>query len=75
MCGGIAERMVTDAEVARRLGTSREQVWQLMTRSDFPAPLGHISSGSSQPREVPFWRWADVSAWACENGHAPLRMP
>jgi predicted DNA-binding transcriptional regulator AlpA len=75
MCGGIGERLVTDAEVARRLGTSREQVWQLMARSDFPAPLGHIDSRSSDPRQVPFWRWTDVSAWACESGHAPHRIP
>jgi predicted DNA-binding transcriptional regulator AlpA len=75
MCGGIADRLVTDAEVARRLGTTREQVRQLMTRSDFPAPLGHIASGSSSPREVPFWRWTEVSAWACASGHELVRRP
>jgi predicted DNA-binding transcriptional regulator AlpA len=73
MCGGFSERLVTDAEVARRLGTTREQVWELMTRSDFPEPLGHIDSRSADPRSVPFWRWSDVDAWACEGGHTTSR--
>lgn len=70
MCGGFSERLVTDAEVARRLGTSRAQVRELMARADFPPPLGHIDSRSAQPQAVPFWRWSDVDAWACASGLA-----
>jgi predicted DNA-binding transcriptional regulator AlpA len=75
MCGGIIDRLVTDAEVARRLGTSRDEVRQLMSRTDFPQPLGHIDSGSANPRDVPFWRWSDVSAWACATGHESHARP
>jgi predicted DNA-binding transcriptional regulator AlpA len=75
MCGGIIDRLVTDAEVARRLGTSRDHVQQLMSRTDFPTPLGHIDSGSATSREVPFWRWSEVNAWACETGHLAHREP
>ena len=75
MCGGVADRLVTDAEVARRLGISREHVRELMSRADFPAPLGHIDSRSPDPREVPFWRWSDVDAWACASGHARATRP
>ena len=64
--------MVTDAEIARRLGTSREQVGHLASRSDFPAPVGLIDSGTPQARSVPFWRWSDVDHWACHSGHTPL---
>ena len=32
-----------------------------------------IDSRSHESRKVPFWRWADVDAWACESGHASLR--
>ncbi len=75
MCGGIGEKLVTDVEVARRLGTSLEHVGQLMARGDFPAPLGHMDSGSVRSRNVPFWRWTDVNAWACETGHAVPSRP
>ena len=71
MCGGFGERLVTDAEVARRLGTSRDTVRELMARADFPRPLGHIDSRSADPQAVPFWRWCDVASWARERGHAP----
>ena len=64
---------VTDAEVTRRLGTSREEVGRMITQSGFPEPLGMIDSRSPESRNVPFWRWADVDAWACDGGHAPLR--
>ena len=73
MCGGVGDKLVTDAEVARRLGTSREEVGRMMTQGGFPEPLGLIDSRSHASRKVPFWRWADVDAWACESGHASLR--
>ena len=41
MCGGVGDKLVTDAEVARRLGTSREEVGRMMTQGGFPEPLGH----------------------------------
>lgn len=71
MCGGCcqaAQRLVTDAEVARRLGVPRAQVPELVGRPGFPASLGEIESSSPPVRRVPFWLWSDVKRWAEESG-------
>jgi len=56
------EDLVTMAEIARRLGRSRESV-RLLIGGDrgpggFPAPVSRIRSRS------PLWQWTDVSIWA-----------
>ncbi len=54
--------LVTAAEIAQRLGRSRESVRLLIAgkrgRSQFPAPVSHLRSRNR------LWRWADVAAWA-----------
>ena len=55
------EELVTGAEVARRLGSSRERVRQLAERDDFPRPIGRVGVAI-------VWRWPDVKAWASRSG-------
>lgn len=57
MCCGGLERIVTDAQVARRLGVPRERVRELARRRDFPRSVGRID-------DVPLWRWSEVQRWA-----------
>jgi len=56
------EDLVTMAEIADRLGRSRESVRLLVGGErgpgGFPAPVSHLRSRSR------LWRWADVAAWA-----------
>jgi hypothetical protein len=59
-CGGF-DRLVTDAQVARRLDVPREHVAELARRPDFPRALGRIE-------HAPLWRWRDVQIWARRNG-------
>jgi hypothetical protein len=55
---------VTAAEIARRLGRSRESVrlWILGERGPggFPAPVSNVK------RRSPVWRWSDVATWCAE---------
>ncbi|MDQ3209955.1 MAG: hypothetical protein M3Q20_02075, partial [Actinomycetota bacterium] len=56
------EDLVTMAEIARRLGRSREGVRLLITGErgpgSFPPAVSRVRSRS------PLWRWVDVAAWA-----------
>lgn len=58
--------LVTIAEIAGRLGRTRESVRLLVTGArgpgDFPAPLTHLRTRSR------LWRWSDVAAWASQLG-------
>lgn len=56
MTTGVLDELVTGAEVARRLGLSRERVRQLAQRDDFPRPLGRVGNAI-------VWRWPDVDEW------------
>jgi len=53
--------MVTAAEIAERLGRSRESVRLLIAgkrgAGDFPAPVSHLR------QRTRLWRWSDVIAW------------
>jgi hypothetical protein len=55
------DEFVTMAEIARRLGVTREGVrkWVLGTRGPgrFPVPVGNLR------RQSPIWRWTDVVRW------------
>jgi hypothetical protein len=59
------DELVTMAEIARRLGRSRESVRQLVTGErgpgHFPPPVANLTQKS------PIWRWADVEPWFREN--------
>lgn len=59
--GGRAE-VVSGAEIARRLGVSRERVRQLAEEPGrFPAPIG--MTGKSRA-----WRWGDIADWTSGGG-------
>lgn len=48
-------------EIARLLGVSRQRVFQLASRPDFPAPVARLHMGS-------VWALDDVKAWAEVDG-------
>jgi predicted DNA-binding transcriptional regulator AlpA len=49
------------AEIRKRLGgISRQRVWQLTTRSDFPEPYDVLGQGK-------VWRKNDVEEWIAEK--------
>lgn len=54
--------LVTMAEIAERLGRTRESVRLIVSgergKGDFPAPLSHLRSRSR------LWRWSEVAEWA-----------
>lgn len=54
--------LVTMAEIAERLGRTRESVRLLISgrrgKGDFPAPISHLRSRSR------LWRWSEVAEWA-----------
>jgi predicted DNA-binding transcriptional regulator AlpA len=54
--------LVTAAEIAKRLGRTRESVRLLIAgrrgSGDFPPPVSHLRSRTR------LWRWSDVAAWA-----------
>ncbi|HYA68296.1 MAG TPA: hypothetical protein VED63_06145 [Acidimicrobiales bacterium] len=54
--------LVTAAEIAERLGRSRESV-RLLSKGargigDFPSPISHLRSRQR------LWRWSEIAAWA-----------
>jgi hypothetical protein len=56
--------LVTAAEIARRLGRSRESVRLLIAGKrgpgGFPPPVSHLNARGR------LWQWADVEAWAAD---------
>jgi prophage regulatory protein len=48
------------AEIAERLGVSRQRVQQLVRRRDWPAPVAVLTMGK-------VWRTVDVEAWIKAN--------
>ena len=57
--------LVTMAEIAERLGRSRESVRLLIQGArgpgGFPAPVSHLRAKSR------LWRWSEVALWAAES--------
>ena len=55
------DALVTAAEIARRVGRSRESIRQLIQGErgpgEFPPPIANLR------RKSPIWRWSDVAAW------------
>lgn len=53
--------LVSPAQIARKIGRSRQLVYQYMTGrrgpGGFPAPACHLSQAT------PLWSWCEVSAW------------
>lgn len=57
----VLAELVTGAEIARRLRVSRQRVYQLRQRPDFPKPIGRIGKAL-------VWRWAEVKEWSRARG-------
>jgi len=57
------EKWVGSAEIAEMFGISRQRVYQLTSRDDFPAPMVKLKAGA-------VWVTADVVAWAQGKGRA-----
>lgn len=57
--------LVTASEIARRIGRTRQQVYQYIKGErgprGFPAPEFYLSEGA------PLWAWCEVSYWFAQN--------
>jgi hypothetical protein len=57
--------LVTQAEIARKIGRTRQQVHQYVTgergSGGFPPPACYITD------KAPVWRWCEVAHWLCQN--------
>ncbi|MEU4564391.1 AlpA family phage regulatory protein [Actinoplanes sp. NPDC023936] len=60
------QRLMGAAEVRARLGVSRQRVYQLINRPDFPEPYAVMVAGR-------FWEESAVEAWI--QVHRPTRSP
>ncbi|MFF0144613.1 hypothetical protein ATK36_3206 [Amycolatopsis sulphurea] len=54
---------VGGAEIGRLFGISRQRVYQLTSRADFPEPVAQLAMGN-------VWRTEDVRGWARNHGRA-----
>lgn len=61
--------LVTQAEIARHIGRTRQLVHQYITGArgpgGFPAPVCPASA------EAPLWYWCEVAQWLSQNGFVP----
>lgn len=48
------------AEIAERLGVTRQRAYQITARRDFPEPIAHLAMGQ-------VWETSDVEAWIRER--------
>lgn len=57
--------LVSQADIARRIGRTRQQVGQYVSGKrgpgNFPGPVCSLAEGH------PLWMWCEVSLWLCEN--------
>lgn len=57
--------LVSQSDIARRIGRTRQQVGQYVTGrrgpGDFPGPVCSLAQGH------PLWMWCEVSDWLCRN--------
>lgn len=49
-------RVMGAAEIAERLGVTRQRAYQITARRDFPEPIAHLAMGQ-------VWDTRDVEAW------------
>lgn len=57
----VDEELLGAAEIADLLGVTRQRVFQLSHREDFPAPVVRLSAGI-------IWRGSEVRAWMRATG-------
>ena len=62
----LRQQLLTGAEVARRIGVSRQRVSQLAATSRFPKPLSNVGG-------YLVWRWGDISDWATLHGRRTMK--
>lgn len=55
------DKWVGSAEIAAMFGISRQRVYQLTSRADFPEPMVRLKAGA-------VWVTAEVVAWAEARG-------
>jgi predicted DNA-binding transcriptional regulator AlpA len=60
------EEYVGSGELEEMFGVSRQRVYQLTSRKDFPAPVVRLKAGA-------VWRTEDVRAWAESKGRGGRR--
>lgn len=58
---GDVDEWVGSAEIAAMFRISRQRVYQLTSRPDFPEPMVRLKAGA-------VWRTADVVRWAEQKG-------
>lgn len=58
---GDVDEWVGSAEIAAMFRISRQRVYQLTSRPDFPEPMVRLKAGA-------VWRTADVIRWAEQRG-------
>jgi predicted DNA-binding transcriptional regulator AlpA len=56
--------LVISADIAKRLGLTRQRIHVLANRSGFPPPLGKLGRSS-------VWHWASIERWARETDRLP----
>jgi predicted DNA-binding transcriptional regulator AlpA len=61
-------RIVGAAEIKDLVGVSRQRVYQLAKRPDFPKPYAVLAQGQ-------VWQVEDVEAWIAEHRDARRRRP
>lgn len=53
-------RVMGAAEIAERLGVTRQRAYQITARRDFPEPIAHLAMGQ-------VWDTRDVEEWIKER--------
>ena len=67
MAYDVGMEIVSSQEIQRMLGgISRQRVYQLTSREDFPEPLAVLGIGK-------VWKYDDVAAWARSRGRTVSR--
>jgi prophage regulatory protein len=62
----MAEHLMAAAEIRQRLGLSRQRVYQLTQRPDWPRPYDELVVGK-------VWRREDIEAWIVKHRPALTR--
>lgn len=61
------DELVTQADIARKLGLTPQRVNQLVDQTDFPDPIGKVARSA-------VWSWPTVEQWALARNTGQLRQ-